>query len=68
MKRFLVLGVMIILAFPISSAWAQKEVQLSIATGGGIGGVYYSLGRVMADIYLDTFPVLILRQKRQRVL
>lgn len=58
---------MIILAFPISSAWAQKEVQLSIATGG-IGGVYYSLGRVMADIYLDTFPVLILRQKRQRVL
>ena len=34
MKRFLVLGVMIILAFPISSAWAQKEVQLSIATGG----------------------------------
>lgn len=67
MKRFLVLGVMIILVFPISSAWAQKEVRLSMATGG-IGGVYDSLGRVMADIYLDTFSVLILRQKRQRVL
>ena len=55
MNRFFLLRVMIILTFSVSSAWAQKEIQLSIATGG-MGGVYYSLGRVMADILSQYSP------------
>lgn len=44
-----------IFVFITSSAWAQKEVQFSIATGGA-GGVYYSLGRVMTDVLSKYIP------------
>lgn len=49
------LGIIVILVFCVSSAWAQKTVRLSIATGG-TGGVYYSLGRVMADVLSKYIP------------
>jgi len=55
MNKLLLLQVMIIVTLTISPAWAQKEVQLSIATGG-TGGVYYSLGRVIADILSQYIP------------
>jgi len=55
MNRFLLLGVIIILTFTVSSARAEKEVQLSLATGW-TGGVYYALGRVMAGILSQYIP------------
>jgi len=55
MRRLFVFEAIMIFVFIISSVWAQKEVQLSIATGG-TGGVYYSLGRVMADILSKYTP------------
>ena len=55
MKRLLVLGVIILLVFSLSSAWAQKTVRLSIATGG-TGGVYYPLGGGMANIISKYIP------------
>ena len=50
-----VLGAIMIFGSAGSSAWAQKEVQLSMATGGR-GGVYYALGSVMADILSRYIP------------
>ncbi|MBN1254803.1 MAG: TAXI family TRAP transporter solute-binding subunit, partial [Deltaproteobacteria bacterium] len=55
MNRFSLLGVMIILTFTVSSARAQKEVRLSIATGS-TGGIYYPIGRGMADILSKYIP------------
>lgn len=55
MRCLFVFGAIMIFGFIASSAWAQKEVQLSMATGGR-GGVYYSLGRVMADILSGYIP------------
>ena len=55
MRHLFVLGAILIFVFMTFSAWAQKEVQLSMATGG-MGGVYYSLGRVMADILSQYSP------------
>lgn len=55
MRRFLVLGIIIILVFGFSSAWAQKTVRLSIATGG-TGGVYYPLGGGMANVISKYIP------------
>jgi TRAP transporter TAXI family solute receptor len=55
MNRFSLLGVMIILTFTVSSARAQKEVRLSIATGS-TGGIYYSIGRGVADILSKYIP------------
>src|SRR5512147_2122105 len=49
MKRLFVLGVVLLFVFGISSAWAQKTVRLSIATGG-TGGVYYPYGGGMANV------------------
>ncbi len=47
-KEWVFLGILSVL-LAASSAWAQKSVRLSIATGG-MGGVYYPLGRGMADV------------------
>jgi TRAP transporter TAXI family solute receptor len=55
MNRFSLLGVMIILTFTVSSTRAQKEVRLSIATGS-TGGIYYSIGRGVADILSKYIP------------
>jgi TRAP transporter TAXI family solute receptor len=49
MRRGFILGVIVVLVFFVSSAWAQKTVRLSIATGG-TGGVYYPLGGGMANV------------------
>lgn len=55
MRRSIVLGTVIFLFFSISSAWAQKNVRLSIATGG-TGGVYYPLGGGMANVISKYIP------------
>jgi TRAP transporter TAXI family solute receptor len=60
MRRFIVLGVIvlgviILGVFGVSSAWAQKSVRLSIATGG-TGGVYYPMGGGMASILSKYIP------------
>ncbi|MBU2499160.1 MAG: TAXI family TRAP transporter solute-binding subunit [Proteobacteria bacterium] len=49
MKRLFMLGLVLTLVFSFSTAWAQKEVRLTIATGG-TGGVYYPLGGGMANV------------------
>jgi hypothetical protein len=46
-----------ILFSSFSSAWAQKTVRLSIATGG-TGGVYYPMGGGMANILSKYIPYL----------
>jgi TRAP transporter TAXI family solute receptor len=56
MRRLLILGVVVALVFGLSPAWAaQKEVRLSIATGG-TGGVYYPMGGGMANIFSKYIP------------
>jgi uncharacterized protein len=49
MRRLFIFAVVSLLVFSFSSAWAQKTVRLSIATGG-TGGVYYPLGGGMANV------------------
>jgi len=55
MKRLWVLGIIFIFVLGLSSAWAQKAVRLSIATGG-TGGVYYPMGGGMANILSKYIP------------
>jgi hypothetical protein len=55
MKRLWVLGIIFIFVLSLSSAWAQKAVRLSIATGG-TGGVYYPMGGGMANILSKYIP------------
>ena len=55
MRRAFILGVIVVLVFCVSSAWAQKTIRLSIATGG-TGGVYYPLGGGMANIISKYIP------------
>jgi len=55
MRRLILLGVIILLVFGVSSVWAQKPVRLSIATGG-TGGVYYPMGGGMASILSKYIP------------
>jgi TRAP transporter TAXI family solute receptor len=57
MKRLLILGLVVAFIFVVPSAWAQKEVRLSIATGG-TGGVYYPMGGGMANILSKYIPYL----------
>jgi TRAP transporter TAXI family solute receptor len=57
MKRLWVLGIIFLFIFSLSSAWAQKAVRLSIATGG-TGGVYYPMGGGMANILSKYIPYL----------
>jgi len=49
MRRVWVIGVLFSFVFSLPPAWAQKTVRLSIATGGA-GGVYYPIGRGMANL------------------
>ncbi len=55
MRRLIILGMIAIFIFSVSSAWAQKTVRLSIATGT-TGGVYYPLGGGMANIISKYIP------------
>ncbi|MEW6670420.1 MAG: TAXI family TRAP transporter solute-binding subunit [Thermodesulfobacteriota bacterium] len=56
MKRLLVLTVIVTMVLGLSSAWAQqKDVRLSVATGG-TGGVYYPLGGGMANVISKYIP------------
>jgi TRAP transporter TAXI family solute receptor len=55
MRRLFIFAVISLLVFPFSSAWAQKAVRLSIATGG-TGGVYYPLGGGMANVISKYIP------------
>jgi TRAP transporter TAXI family solute receptor len=57
MKRLWVLGIIFLFVFSLPSAWAQKTVRLSIATGG-TGGVYYPMGGGMANILSKYIPYL----------
>lgn len=55
-RSFIVVGVVALLVLGISAGWAQqKEVRLSIATGG-TGGVYYPMGGGMANIISKYIP------------
>ena len=55
MKRFFVLALAMTLIVGLSSAWAQKKVRLSIATGG-TGGVYYPYGGAIANVISKYIP------------
>lgn len=57
MRRLWVLGIIFSVVFSLPSAWAQKTVRLSIATGG-TGGVYYSIGGGIANILSKYVPYL----------
>ena len=57
MRRLWVLGIILLFVFSLPSAWAQKAVRLSIATGG-TGGVYYPMGGGMANILSKYIPYL----------
>lgn len=55
MRRLSLFTIIVLLVLSFSSAWAQKTVRLSIATGG-TGGVYYPLGGGMANIISKHIP------------
>jgi len=55
MKRFTIFLLIIGLIIGVSSAWAQKKVRLSIATGG-TGGVYYPYGGAIANVISKYVP------------
>ena len=57
MRRLFLFAVISLLVFSFSTAWAQKTVRLSIATGG-TGGVYYPLGGGMANVLSKYIPFL----------
>ena len=57
MRRAFILGIIVVLIFCVSTAWAQKTVRISIATGG-TGGVYYPLGGGMANIISKYAPYI----------
>jgi TRAP transporter TAXI family solute receptor len=55
MRRTLIFGLIMVMVFMVSTAWAQKTVRLSVATGG-TGGVYYPLGGGMANVLSKYIP------------
>jgi TRAP transporter TAXI family solute receptor len=55
MKRAFFLGLIVVLVFGVAAVWAQKDLRLSIATGG-TGGVYYPMGGGMANIISKYIP------------
>ena len=55
MKRLFVLLLSVCFLFSGSSAWAQKKVRISIATGG-TGGVYYPYGGAIANVISKYIP------------
>ena len=57
MRRLWVLGIIFSFVFSLPSAWGQKTVRLSIATGA-TGGVYYPIGGGIANILSKHIPYL----------
>ena len=57
MRRLFGLGVITVSLLIASPAWAQKEVRLSIATGG-TGDIYYPMAGGMANILSKYIPYL----------
>jgi len=58
MRRLWISGTFFLLfVFGLSSAWAQKTIRLSIATGS-TGGIYYSIGWSLSDILSKYIPYL----------
>jgi TRAP transporter TAXI family solute receptor len=57
MRRLFIFTVISLWVFSFSTAWAQKTVRLSIATGG-TGGVYYPLGGGMANVLSKYIPYI----------
>ncbi len=55
MRRLFALGLALTCIVVASSAWAQKTVRLSIATGG-TGGVYYPYGGAIASVISKYVP------------
>ena len=55
MRRLFLFAVISVFVFSFSTAWAQKTVRISIATGG-TGGVYYPLGGGMANVISKYIP------------
>ena len=55
MKRRIAFGIILMIVLVASSVWAQKNVRLSIVTGG-TGGVYYPLGGGLANIISKYIP------------
>jgi TRAP transporter TAXI family solute receptor len=55
MQHRLFWGILIVFFLVASPVWAQKNVRLSIATGG-TGGVYYPLGGGLANILSKYIP------------
>jgi len=55
MRRAFLFVIVVLFILTFSSAWAQKSVRLSIATGG-TGGVYYPIGGGMANIISKYIP------------
>ena len=56
MRRLILVGfVILFFIFSIHSIWAQKTVQLSIATGN-TGGIYYPMGSGMAGLLSKYIP------------
>lgn len=49
MRHLFVLGAILIFVFMTFSAWAEKDVKISIATGS-TGGLYYPYGKIMANV------------------
>ncbi len=55
MKRLLIVLLVAGFVIGLSTAWAQKKVRLSIATGG-TGGVYYPYGGAIASVISKYVP------------
>ena len=57
MRRLFMFGIILLLVFTFSSAYAQKSVRLSLATGP-TGGVYYPMGGGVANVLSKYIPYL----------
>ncbi len=57
MRRLFLFAVISLFMLSFSTAWAQKTVRVSIATGG-TGGVYYPMGGGLANILSKYIPYL----------
>ncbi len=57
MRRLFLFAVISLFVLSFTTAWAQKTVRISIATGG-TGGVYYPMGGGMANILSKYIPYL----------
>jgi uncharacterized protein len=55
MRRMALFATILVFVLSFTTAWAQKTVRISIATGG-TGGVYYPMGGGMANIISKYIP------------